>query len=99
MNKSQRIFEILKQNKLIGLLSPKTVDECITAYETLNPLGVVLEIAFRSEAAAEGIDAVLQKYPDALVAHLANEFHELARLFKSQTGRRFIKKEETRVKG
>lgn len=67
MNKSEKVFEILKKNRLIGLLSPKNSEECITAFETLNPLGVVLEIAFRSEAASDGIKAVLKKYPDALV--------------------------------
>jgi len=67
MNKSKKVFEILKKNQLIGLLTPKSVEECIVAYETLNPLGVVLEIAFRSEAAADGIKAVLKKYPDALI--------------------------------
>jgi len=67
MTKSEKLYERLKEKRLIGLLSPKTVEQCITAYEYLNPLGVVLEIAFRTEAAAEGIRALLQKYPDALI--------------------------------
>ena len=67
MNKSQKIFDILKRKRLIGLLTPKNVEQCLIAYETLNPLGVVLEIAFRSEAASDGITAVLQQYPDALI--------------------------------
>jgi len=67
MNKSQKIFDILKRKRLIGLLTPKNVEQCLIAYETLNPLGVVLEIAFRSEAASDGIRAVLQQYPDALI--------------------------------
>jgi 2-keto-3-deoxy-6-phosphogluconate aldolase len=67
MNKSQKIFDLLKERKLIGLLTPKNPEQCVIAYETLNPLGVVLEIAFRSEAAADGIKVVLKKYPDALI--------------------------------
>ncbi|MFZ5515642.1 MAG: KHG/KDPG aldolase/sugar kinase fusion protein [Candidatus Zhuqueibacterota bacterium] len=67
MNKSEQLFAKLKEKKLIGLLTPKNVEECLVAYETLNPLGVVLEIAFRSEAAFDGVAAVLNKYPDALI--------------------------------
>lgn len=67
MNKSEKIFVRLREKKLIALLSPKSVDQCLTAYETLNPLGVTLEIAFRSDAALNGIRAVLEKYPDALI--------------------------------
>ncbi len=67
MNKSQQLFELLKEKKLIGLLTPKNAQQCVVAYETLNPLGVVLEIAFRSAAAADGIKAVLEKYPEALI--------------------------------
>jgi len=67
MQKSQKIFNLLQEKKLIGLLTPKNVEQCLIAYETLNPLGIVLEIAFRSEAASDGIKAVLNKYPDALI--------------------------------
>ena len=67
MNKSEKIFDLLKEKKLIGLLTPKGAEQCVIAYETLNPLGVVLEIAFRSEAAADGRKAVLKKYPEALI--------------------------------
>jgi len=67
MNKSQRIFNLLKEKKLIGLLTPKNIEQCLIAYETLSSLGVVLEIAFRSEAASDGIKVVLNKYPDALI--------------------------------
>ncbi len=67
MTKSVALFEILKRHRLIGLLTPKNAEQCVIAYETLNPLGVVLEIAFRSTAAADGIRAVLHKYPDALI--------------------------------
>ncbi len=67
MNKSEQLFAKLKEKKLIGLITPKSAEECLVAYETLNPLGVVLEIAFRSEAAFDGVKAVLKKYPDALI--------------------------------
>jgi len=67
MEKSKKVFDLLKEKKLIGLLTPSSAEQCVIAYETLNPLGVVLEIAFRSEAAADGIKAVLKKYPDALI--------------------------------
>lgn len=67
MNKSLRIFNLLKEKRLIALLTPKSATECLTAYETLQPMGIVLEIAFRSEAAMDGIKAVLKKHPDALI--------------------------------
>lgn len=67
MTKSQKIFDLLREKKLIGLLTPKSVEQCMIAYETLNPLGVVLEIAFRSDAAADGIKAVLKNHPNALI--------------------------------
>lgn len=66
-NRSQQVFKILKENQLIALLSPQSVDDCITAYEVLSPLGIVLEIAFRTEAALKGIQAILKHDPDALV--------------------------------
>ncbi len=67
MNKSQKLFDLLREKKLIGLLTPKSVEQCMIAYETLNPLGVVLEIAFRSDAAADGIKAVLKNHPNGLI--------------------------------
>ena len=67
MNKSEKVFNILKENQLIAFLAPKSIEDCITAYETLTPLGIVLEIAFRTQIALEGIQATLQKFPDALL--------------------------------
>lgn len=67
MNKSAAVFEQIKENRLIAILAPKTTDECIEAYEVLNPLGITLEIVFRSKIAASGIKAVLDKYPNALI--------------------------------
>lgn len=67
MKKSEKAFRLLKEKQLIGLLTPETGDQCIRAYEILSPLGVTLEIAFRSEVAMEGIASVMKKYPDAIV--------------------------------
>ncbi len=67
MNKSAKMFAAMKEGKLIALLNPQSADDCIRAYEVLNPLGVVLEIAFRSEFALPGIQALLKKHPEALV--------------------------------
>ncbi len=67
MNKSAAIFKRIKENRLVAILAPKGTDECVKAYEVLNPLGITLEIVFRSEIAALGIKAVLDKYPDALI--------------------------------
>jgi len=67
LNKSAAIFKRIKENRLVAILAPKSAGECIEAYEILNPLGITLEIVFRSEIAALGIKAVLDKYPDALI--------------------------------
>jgi 2-keto-3-deoxy-6-phosphogluconate aldolase len=67
MKKSEALFKILREHRLIAFLAPKTANDCITAYETLSPMGVILEIAFRTSAAAEGIKATLARYPDALI--------------------------------
>ncbi len=67
MTKSEMLFSLLREKRLIGLLAPKSAEHCLIAYEYLNPLGVVLEIAFRTDAAAEGIEILMGKYPDALV--------------------------------
>lgn len=67
MNKSERIFAQLQKNHLIALLTPKNAAQCVKAYELCHPEGVVLEVAFRREAAEQGIKAILKKYPKALV--------------------------------
>jgi len=67
MKRSGEIFSELKLNRLIALLNPSSIEECVTAYETCKSYGVILEIAFRSEYAVEGIKAVIKKYPDALL--------------------------------
>ena len=67
MKKQEKIFKELKKSQLFALLTPKSAAECVKAYEILHPLGIFLEITFRSEYAADGIKAVLKKYPDAFV--------------------------------
>ncbi|MDP8207077.1 MAG: KHG/KDPG aldolase/sugar kinase fusion protein [Candidatus Electryonea clarkiae] len=67
MKKSKDVFSLIKRNRLIALLTPESVQQCVVAYEILNSHDIILEIAFRSEYALEGIKAVLKKYPDALV--------------------------------
>jgi len=67
MKKSKKIFERLKKNQLVALLNPKSIEECMKTYEICKAQGVVLEIAFRSEYALEGIKAITGKYSDALV--------------------------------
>ncbi len=67
MNKSAAVFKQIKETRIVAILAPKTTEECIKAYEILHPLRVTLEIAFRSDIALSGIEAVLDKYPDALI--------------------------------
>lgn len=67
MSKSEALWQILERGRLIALLNPKSPEDCVAAYETLAPLGVVLEIAFRSRHALPGIGAVLEEYPAALL--------------------------------
>lgn len=67
MEKSARIFEKLKECQLVALLSPKSAEECVKAFEICEGEGIILEIAFRSEHALGGIKAILQEYPDASV--------------------------------
>jgi len=67
MNRSEQIFRRLRENRLIALLAPKSAEDCILAHELLSPLGIVLEIAFRTPAALDGIRATLKAHPDALL--------------------------------
>ena len=67
MTKSIKISQLLKEKQVIALLTPKSVEQCLTAYEVFSPLGITLEIAFRSDAAMTGIQKVLKAYPDALI--------------------------------
>jgi 2-keto-3-deoxy-6-phosphogluconate aldolase len=67
MNKSELVFQRLKQHRLIALIAPMDAGQCLRAYEALAPLGVVMEVAFRTPAAAEGIREILKMDPDGLV--------------------------------
>ncbi len=67
MNKSARVFERLRETQIIALLSPGSEAQCVKAYELCHPLGVTLEVAFRTDFAEKGIRAICAKYPDALV--------------------------------
>jgi 2-dehydro-3-deoxygluconokinase len=67
VNASQQLWDRLKQRRLTALLSPASAEACGRAYELFEPLGVVLEIALRTDAALDGIAAVRRAHPDALV--------------------------------
>jgi 2-dehydro-3-deoxygluconokinase len=67
MNKSHEIYQRLKSRQLIALLSPIHPQHCVQVYKSLNPLGIVLEIAFRTQAALEGIKAVFNIDKNALI--------------------------------
>jgi 2-dehydro-3-deoxygluconokinase len=67
MKKSERIFNKLKEARLIALLNPKNLEACVKAFEICEAEGIILEIAFRSDHALGGLKAILDKYPDALV--------------------------------
>ena len=67
MTKSERLFERLKDNRLIALLTPKSPAQGLGLFKTLDPLGVTLEIAFRAEEAGASLRAILAEYPQALI--------------------------------
>lgn len=67
MNRSRAVFDRLVKSRLIALLAPAREEDCLRAYEELAPLGIVLEVAFRTRAAAGGLRMLLEKHPDALV--------------------------------
>ena len=67
MKKSEKVFKNIQKSQLIALLTPKSKNECVKAYELLRSFGVVLEIALRSEHAVGGIKSIIEKYPGALV--------------------------------
>lgn len=67
MKKSEKIFDKLKRTRLVALLSPKHIEDCVKAYEICEEEGIVLEVAFRSSHAPGGLQAIFKKYHDALV--------------------------------
>lgn len=66
-NRTRALFARLQAGRLIALLSPARPEECLAAWEALDPLGITLEIALRSPAAAPGIALLLDRQPEALV--------------------------------
>ncbi len=67
MERSERIFAQLKEQRLIALLAPRDPQECLAAWRALEPLGVVLEVALRTPAALEGIRRTCREHPQALL--------------------------------
>jgi 2-dehydro-3-deoxygluconokinase len=67
MNKSEAVFEKLITGRCIAFLAPASAEDCIFAYETLDPMGIVLEVALRTAKALEGIRALVDAHPDAAV--------------------------------
>ena len=65
MTESRELFELLCRRRLIALLSPRDPKDCLRAYELCEREEVVLEIAFRTAHAEEGIRAVRAAFPDA----------------------------------
>lgn len=67
MRVSQPLWERLQEKRLIALLAPRRIEDCLAAYEALGSLGIVLEIALRTDAALAGIAAVHKHDPQAHV--------------------------------
>lgn len=67
MQASELLWREMKRSRVVALLSPRSEDACLHVYEALHPLGIVLEIALRTDAALGGIEAVRSRYPDALL--------------------------------
>jgi 2-dehydro-3-deoxygluconokinase len=67
MKKSEEIFKKLTDARLVALLNPMSVDECLKAFDVCEEEGIILEIALRSAHAYGGIKAVLDKFPEALI--------------------------------
>ena len=67
MNQSEKLWKRLCEKRLIALISPRNAADCVTAFETLDPLGVTLEIALRTPHALSGISAVKSAHPEALL--------------------------------
>lgn len=61
------IFDKLRRSRLVALLNPKSIAECVKAYEICEAEGIILEIAFRSEHTLKGMEAIIEKHPEALV--------------------------------
>jgi 2-dehydro-3-deoxygluconokinase len=67
VNKSELVFDRLKRGRLVALLSPDSAAQALSVFEALDPLGVTLEVAFRTEAASDAVRTILARHPRALV--------------------------------
>ena len=67
MNGSEALWQVLQSRRLIAMLNPDSPEQCVTAYEVLDPMGIVLEVALRGKHGLTGIEAVLKANPDAKV--------------------------------
>jgi 2-dehydro-3-deoxygluconokinase len=67
MKKTEKLFQELKKNQLVAIFTPKSVKECLIAYEVLHANGIIFEITLRSKFSLAGIRLVLETHPDALV--------------------------------
>jgi len=80
MGESHTLFERMCRARLVALLSPKSAQECVSAFEIVESEGIVLEIALRSAPAMAGIASIRSRYPDALVLAGTVMTREQARL-------------------
>lgn len=80
MEESHTLFERMCRARLVALLSPKSAEECVSAFDIAESEGIVLEIVLRAEPAIPGIRAIRSKHPDALVLAGTVMTREQARL-------------------
>jgi 2-dehydro-3-deoxygluconokinase len=66
MKTSELLWDKLRKNRIIALLAPQRPEQCVQAWEVLDPLGIVLEIALRTPLAVAGMSALRGKHADAL---------------------------------
>jgi len=66
MSDSEALWEVLLKNRIVALLTPRDAAECISVYETLTPLNIVLEIAMRTDRALDAMTALRERHPGAL---------------------------------
>jgi len=67
MEPTEQLFREMEEGRLIALLTPASPEECLAAYEICRDTGITLEIAFRSESGAAGIELVKETHPEALM--------------------------------
>lgn len=67
MGKQRSLFERMQEARLVALLSPRNIEDCVTAFEITESEGIILEIALRSPAAMDGLKAIISRHPQARV--------------------------------